>query len=128
MVWKDSDHMKRGIPMKRKRLLATILFLAALAGWFLIDTDRLFADTYYVRIPSIETAGRDGADYEYTTIGYHEEKKKRSFTFTSASRLAEGDFFKLYVKDEGTVTTFEKVDERDVPPELKMEQAGETGL
>lgn len=120
--------MKRGMPMKRKRLLATTLLLAALVGWLLIDMDRLFADTYYVRVPSIETAEQDGADYVYTTIGYHEEKKKRSLTFTSESRLAEGDFLKLYVKDEGTVTTFEKVDERDVPPELKMEQAGETGL
>ncbi len=120
--------MKRGMPMKRKRLLATTFLLSTLVGWLLIDMDRLFADTYYVRVPSMETAGRDGTDYVYTTIGYHEEKKKRSFTFTSESRLAEGDFLKLYVKDEGTVTTFEKIDERDVPPELKMKQARETGL
>ncbi|TCI48408.1 YxeA family protein [Exiguobacterium sp. SH1S4] len=113
--------------MQRNRVLIVTVCLAVFAGWLVIDLDRLFADTYYVKIPKVETAERDGTDYVYTTIGYDEERKKRSLTFTSDSRLAEGDFLQLYVKDEGTVTSYEIADERDVPFELKMEQAGEAG-
>lgn len=111
--------------MKRNRLRVVALCLVAFAVWFVIDLDRLFADTYYVRIPNIKTVEQDGADYIYTTIGYDEDGKKRSLTFTSDSRLAEGEFLKLYVKDEGKVTSYEPIDERDVPSELKRKQASE---
>lgn len=113
--------------MKRNRLRIFTLCLMFFAGWLVIDLDRLFADTYYVKIPSAETTEQDGTDYVYKTIGYDEDRKKRALTFTSDSRLTEGDFLQLYVKDEGTVVSYEIADERDVPAELKMEQAGESG-
>lgn len=113
--------------MKRNRLRIFTLCLMLFVGWWVIDLDHLFADTYYVKIPSAETAGQDGTGYVYKTIGYDEERKKRALTFTSDSRLAEGEFLQLYVKDEGTVVSYEIADARDVPAELKMEQAGEDG-
>lgn len=111
--------------MKRNRLPIFTLCLILFAGWLFIDANRLFADTYYIRIPGVETTEQDGTGYVYQTIGYDEDRKKRALTFTSDSRLAEGEFVQLYVRDEGTVVSYEIADERDVPVELKREQAGE---
>ncbi len=109
--------------MKRTRFLFVLLALTAILGWVVVDSNRLFADEYYVRVPNADTVTREGTDYVYTAIGYGDGNKKRSFTFNSDERLAPGDVLKLYVKDETDVTALERIEERDVPIEIELEPA-----
>lgn len=97
-----------------------ILFL----GWLLVDTDRLFADVYYTKVPSAEADNQEKT-YMYEMIGYDDNGKKRPITFQAPTRLAEGDFLKVYIKDERRVTAYEPVAESEVPTQLKHEQTDE---
>ncbi|WP_138858761.1 YxeA family protein [Exiguobacterium mexicanum] len=109
--------------MKRVFAIGGVVFVLIL-GWRFIDTDRLFADVYYAKVPSAEVIDR-GTTYTYEMIGYDEDGKKRPITFQDPTRLAEGDFLKVYVKDEGRVTAYEPVAESKVPAQLKDEQTDE---
>jgi uncharacterized protein (TIGR01655 family) len=109
--------MKRGLTISG---IVLILFLS----WQFVDTNRLFADVYYAKVPSAEVIDR-GTTYTYEMIGYDEDGKKRPITFQDPTRLAEGDFLKVYVKDEGRVTAYEPVAESEVPAQLKDEQTDE---
>lgn len=109
--------------MKRGLTISGIV-LILLLGWQFVDTDRLFADVYYTKVPSANVTDQEGT-YTYEMIGYDEDGKKRPITFEAPIRLAEGDFLKLYVKDERTVTAYEPVPESEVPAQLKDEQTAE---
>lgn len=98
--------------------------LILLLGWLLVDADRLFADVYYTKVPSAEAADQ-GETYTYEMIGYDDDGKKRPITFRTPTRLAEGDFLKVYIKDERRVTAYEPVAESEVPAQLKDEQTDE---
>ncbi|MCT4784552.1 MULTISPECIES: YxeA family protein [Exiguobacterium] len=111
--------------MRRSRLFLILLVIVAMIGWFAIDSNRLFADVYYVRVPNADTVSREVTAYVYTAIGYGDRNKKRSFTFDSDERLAPGDVVKLYVKDETDVTSLERIEEQDVPIEIQLEPAEE---
>lgn len=109
-----------GCAMKRMMTVGGIVLLLLL-GWQWVDVDRLFADVYYTKVPSGNVTDQ-GKTHTYDTIGYDEDGKKRPITFEAPIRLAEGDFLKLYVKDERTVTAYEPVPESEVPDQLKDEQ------
>jgi len=106
--------------MKRAWTIGGVV-LVLILGWQFIDTDRLFADVYYTKVPSGNVTDQ-GKTHTYDTIGYDEDGKKRPITFEAPIRLAEGDFLKLYVKDERTVTAYELVPESEVPARLRDEQ------
>lgn len=106
--------------MKRVFAIGGVVFVLIL-GWRFIDTDRLFADVYYAKVPSANVTDQ-GKTHKYDTIGYNKDGKKRPITFEAPVRLAEGDFLKVYVKDEGRVTAYEPVAESEVPVQLKDEQ------
>ena len=108
-----------------KRYVLGILFVGGLLliGWQLIDPSRLFADVYYVKVPNAESSIRTEKGYRYELIGYNEEGKKRPLTISTPELLAEGDFLKVFVKEENQeVTDFEKTSSSDVPIQLKEEQ------
>jgi uncharacterized protein (TIGR01655 family) len=112
-----------GCAMKRMMTVGGIVLLLLL-GWRWVDVDRLFADVYYTKVPNAE-ATNQGTTYTYEMIGYDEEGKKRPITFRTPTRLAEGDFLKVYIKDERKVTAYESVVESEVPAQLKDEQTDE---
>lgn len=109
--------------MKRAWAIGGVVLILFL-GWQFVDTNRLFADVYYMKVPSTNVTDQ-GKRHTYETIGYDEDGKKRPITFEAPIRLAEGDFLKLYVKDEQTVTAYEPVPESEVPAQLKDEQTEE---
>lgn len=109
--------------MKRIGMLGGCVVLLLFA-WRLIDTDRLFADVYYAKVPSLDVAVQSET-YTYDVIAYDEDGRKRPLTFAAPGRLNEGDFLKLYVKDEERVTSYQSVVEREVPLQLKNEQTEE---
>lgn len=106
--------------MKRALAIGGIVLILFL-GWQFVDTDRLFADVYYAKVPSAAVTDQ-GKTHTYEMIGYDEDGKKRPITLETSMRLAEGDFLKIYVKDEQTVTAYEPVPESEVPAQLKTEQ------
>ena len=109
--------------MKRMLTVGGVVLLLVF-GWRWIDTDRLFADVYYAKVPVPDTA-EQGAAYTYEVIAYDGDGKKRPLTFRSAGRLGEGEFLKMYVKDEHRVTAYEPAVEHEVPSALKDEQTDE---
>ncbi|TCI21553.1 YxeA family protein [Exiguobacterium sp. SL-10] len=109
--------------MKRIVKISGVVLILLLGG-LLVDTDRLFADIYYTKVPSRNVTDQ-GTTYTYEMIGYDEEGKKRPITLRAPTRLAEGDFLKVYIKDEGKVTAYESVVESEVPAQLKDEQTDE---
>lgn len=115
--------VKEGIKMKRYVFGMILLGGLLLIGWLVIDPSRLFADVYYVKVPNAETSIRTEKGYRYELIGYNEEGKKRPLTISTSELLAEGDFLKVFVKEEDQeVTDFERTSLSEVPIQLKEEQ------
>lgn len=109
--------------MKRKLIGLLMVGLVIWLGWRYVDPGRLFADVYYVKVPSAETVERVDDGYRYELIGYDQEGKKRSLTIPTPTLLVEGDFLKVYVKEEDQeVTDYERADASEVPLQLKEEQ------
>lgn len=110
--------------MKRALTIGALL-LIVWVGWQWMDVDRLFADVYYAKVPSLGTVEQSDM-YTYEVIAYDENGKKRPLTLQAPGQLSEGDFLKVYVKDDRRVTAYEQVTESAVPSQLKDEQVEES--
>ncbi|WP_214792876.1 MULTISPECIES: YxeA family protein [unclassified Exiguobacterium] len=109
--------------MKRKLIAVLLIGVLIVVGWRYVDVDRLLADVYYVKVPNAEVATQTSNGYRYDLIGYDEVGKKRPLAISTPSLLAEGDFLKVFVKEESPeVTDYERVNALEVPEQLKEEQ------
>ncbi|WP_214784823.1 DUF1093 domain-containing protein [Exiguobacterium sp. s183] len=109
--------------MIRKLIAVLLIGVLFIVGWRYVNLDRLLADVYYVKVPSAEVATQTSHGYRYDLIGYDEDGKKRPLAIATPSLLAEGDFLKVYVKEEAPeVTDYERVNALEVPAQLKEEQ------
>ncbi|WP_215143187.1 YxeA family protein [Exiguobacterium qingdaonense] len=112
--------------MKRNLIAVLIIGVILVLGWRYVDPNRLLADVYYVKVPSAEMATNVSDGYRYDLIGYDEERKKRPLAITTPSLLPEGDYLKVYVREENPeVTDYERVNALEVPEQLKEEQEGD---
>lgn len=109
--------------MKRKLVATLLVGVLFIVGWRYVNLDRLLADVYYVKVPNPELVTQTSSGYRYDLIGYNEEGKKRPLAIASPSLLVEGDFLKVFVKEEAPeVTDYERVHALEVPQQLKEEQ------
>ena len=109
--------------MKRNLIGVLIIGVLVVVGWRYVDLNRLLADVYYVKVPSAEVATKISNGYRYDLIGYDEDGKKRPLAIITSSLLAEGDYLKVFVKEENPeVTDYEAVSDLEVPQQLKEEQ------
>lgn len=109
--------------MMRKLIAVLLIGALFIVGWRNVDFDRLLADVYYVKVPNAEVATQTSNGYRYDLIGYDEGGKKRPLAIATSSLLAEGDYLKVFVKEEDAeVTDYERVNQLEVPEQLKEEQ------
>lgn len=113
--------------MKRTIFWVLVIGVLIFVGWRFVNPNRLMADVYYVKVPSAETVDQTADGYRYEVIGYDTEGKKRPLTISTTALLAEGDFLKVYVKEEDPeVMDYDRVNSSEVPRQLKEEQLEES--
>ncbi|WP_026825062.1 YxeA family protein [Exiguobacterium marinum] len=109
--------------MKRNLIAVLLIGVLLVIGWRYVDPNRLLADVYYVKVPNAEVATKVSDGYRYDLIGYDADGKKRPLAITTSALLAEGDYLKVFVKEENPeVTDYERVSDLEVPQQLKEEQ------
>ena len=109
--------------MKRNLVAILLIGILLVVGWRYVDPNRLLADVYYVKVPSAEVATHTSSGYRYDLIGYDEDGKKRPLSIATSGLLPEGNYLRVFVKEEDAeVTDYEQVNVLDVPEQLKEEQ------
>ncbi|PFG14494.1 YxeA family protein [Bacillus sp. es.036] len=112
--------MKRiWIPIIASFFIGGLLFLQN------TNLNRLGADTYFTKINvngELEETSSNGEiyiRYRYELPAYNEAGESQSFTFTSPGELRENAYLLLYIKGDKGVTSYEEVDEREIPQKAK---------
>ena len=108
--------------MKRNLVAILLIGILLVVGWCYVDPNRLLADVYYVKVPSTEVVTQTSGGYRYDLIGYDEDGKKRPLSIATSGLLPEGNYLRVFVKEDAEVTDYEQVNVLDVPEQLKEEQ------
>ena len=108
--------------MKRNLVAILLIGILLVVGWRYVDPNRLLADVYYVKVPSAEVVTQTSGGYRYDLIGYDEDGKKRPLSIATSGLLPEGNYLRVFVKEDEEVTDYEQVNVLDVPEQLKKEQ------
>ena len=108
--------------MKRNLVAILLIGILLVVGWRYVDPNRLLADVYYVKVPSAEVVTQTSGGYRYDLIGYDEDGKKRPLSIATSGLLPEGNYLRVFVKEDAEVTDYEQVNVLDVPEQLKEEQ------
>lgn len=108
--------------MKRNLVAILLIGILLVVGWCYVDPNRLLADVYYVKVPSAEVVTQTSGGYRYDLIGYDEDGKKRPLSIATSGLLPEGNYLRVFVKEDAEVTDYEQVNVLDVPEQLKEEQ------
>lgn len=117
----------------KKFLLSIVVFFVVLAaaGFVVISIDwnRFNKEHYYVQIteaPSIEefvdSKGAVYKSYWYTLPAYNEEDgSMKELNFSAAKELRQDAYLMLYVKDGDVVTSYDEVQQEDLPAVVKKQ-------
>ncbi len=108
--------------MKRNLVAILLIGILLVVGWRYVDPNRLLADVYYVKVPSTEVVTQTSGGYRYDLIGYDEDGKKRPLSIATSGLLPEGNYLRVFVKEDAEVVDYEQVNVLDVPEQLKEEQ------
>ena len=108
--------------MKRNLVAILLIGILLVVGWCYVDPNRLLADVYYVKVPSAEVVTQTSGGYRYDLIGYDEGGKKRPLSIATSGLLPEGNYLRVFVKEDAEVVDYEQVNVLDVPEQLKEEQ------
>lgn len=108
--------------MKRNLVAILLIGILLVVGWRYVDPNRLLADVYYVKVPSAEVVTQTSGGYRYDLIGYDEDGKKRPLSIATSGLLPEGNYLRVFVKEDAEVVDYEQVNVLDVPEQLKEEQ------
>lgn len=108
--------------MKRNLVAILLIGILLVVGWRYVDPNRLLVDVYYVKVPSAEVVTQTSDGYRYDLIGYDEDGKKRPLSIATSGLLPEGNYLRVFVKEDAEVVDYEQVNVLDVPEQLKKEQ------
>ena len=114
----------------KKFLLSIVVFFIVLAGAgyavLSIDWNRFNKEHYYVQIsgtPNVEefvdSKGAVYKSYWYTLPAYNEDGEMKELNFSAAKELRADAYLKIYVKKGNVVTSYDEVNEADIPQKAK---------
>lgn len=102
---------------------ATVLLLVGVVFTLRnVNYNRIGKDQYYVQIvgegsevESQDTNGNIYVDYEYELPGYNKNGEEKELVFTAKKQLREEAYLQIYVKDKNVVTSYQEVQEDELP-------------
>lgn len=115
--------------MKKLTMLmisVVMLFVAAVVVVATVDFNRLGKDHVYVQVDEVSYTEETKLDtgeimttYWYEQPAYTEDGEEVQVKFSAQKELRKEAYLMLYVKKENEVTSFDEVDEEDIPTAAK---------
>ncbi|WP_025027867.1 YxeA family protein [Caldalkalibacillus mannanilyticus] len=110
----------------KKIIIASAVIVAIVFGALVflqnVNINRLGADEYYTqvegqgeRLEDILSSGEIMVRYEYTLPAFNQAGQQKLLTFTAPKQLQEKAYLVLYVKNEKVVTSYQEVNEQEIP-------------
>ncbi|MEK4075519.1 YxeA family protein [Paenibacillus sp. FSL M7-0656] len=107
-------------------ILALVLVILTCLWLFFMDPAKLTPDnpagktTYYTTVNQTTVNKDDNGRYAYELIGYTNEGKSKTLSFSTSKLLKNGAYLKLYVSTLRGVTHWEEVTADDLPGQAKQ--------
>lgn len=116
--------------MKKGAMITAFVIVLLIGAVFVlgkIDFNRMGKEHAYYRVgepASIEETKLDSGEvmkrYEYTGPAYKEDGKQIEVDFNAAKKLKQDAYLKLYLKKEHVVTSYDEVQETDIPKKVEF--------
>ena len=117
-------NMKKGVIITG---IIIVLLIGAVLVLGKIDFNRMGKVNVYYQIDtpaSVEETKLDSGEiikrYLYTGAAYKENGEEINVEFTAAKQLQEGAYLKLYLNKENDVTSYDEVQQLDIPKKVKF--------